>query len=190
MARVMREYHRKWRYRHPASQDFFDTVNQVTGQDFAWFFDQFVKGVESLDYEIAEIKNDEEAPYESEVTVRRAGAAWFPVEMLFSLENGVRISAKPVNIRGDVIDYRLTNSKDGSQWADSWAINDRWKRFKFTAGSRLISAEIDPERKVLLDANLTNNGKTASRGIGGAIRWSSAAMYWTQALMSFLGFLS
>src|SRR4029078_535229 len=58
MARVMREYHRKWRYRHPASQDFFDTVNQVTGRDLAWFFDQFVKGVGDLDYQLAGIKSE------------------------------------------------------------------------------------------------------------------------------------
>jgi hypothetical protein len=219
MARVMREYHQKWRFRHPASQDFFDTVNQVTGQDFAWFFDQFVKGVEELDYELAGIRsekqggkigvfdkdgqkaevkapenndeeNDQNAAYQNEVTVRRVGEAWFPVEMLFTLKDGARISVKPVNTRDGVIEYQLTDSKDGRQWSDAWAIKDRWKKFRFTAGSNIATAEIDPERKVLLDANLTNNSKTGSRGVGGAVRWSSGAMYWVQALMQALSFMS
>ncbi|MBO0724817.1 MAG: M1 family metallopeptidase [Blastocatellia bacterium] len=219
MARVMREYQRKWRYRHPASQDFFDTVNQVTGQDFAWFFDQFVKGVGDLDYELAGIKSekqgakaglfdkdgrktevmasedndhekDKNATYENEVAVRRVGEAWFPVEMLFTLEDRSRISAKPVNTRDGVIEYQLTDSKDGRQWSETWAIKDRWKKFKFTTRSKLVTAEIDPERKVLLDANLTNNCKTDSSGVGGAVRWSSGAMYWVQAIMQTLSFLS
>jgi len=217
MARVMRSYHQKWRYRHPTSQDFFDTVNQGAGQDFTWFFDQFVKGVNTLDYEIAEIKSEQSdaktgvfdkggrktevkepeekveassAPYESEVVVRRVGEAWFPVEMLFTLKDGVRVSAKPVNIRDGVIEYQFIRSKDGWRWSDTWVINERWKKFKFTTGSKLVTAEIDPERKVLLDANLTNNSKTASIGVGGALRWSSGAMYWVQAILQAFSFLS
>jgi len=217
MARVMRAYHQKWRYRHPTSQDFFDAVNQITGQDFTWFFDQFVKGAGALDYEIAEIKSEQSgvktgvfdkdgqktgikepeekaeesnAPYENEVAVRRVGEAWFPVEMLFTLKDGARISAKPVNARDGVIAYQFTDNKDGRRWGDTWAINDRWKKFKFTTGSKLITAEIDPERKVLLDANLTNNSKTDSIGVGGAIRWSSGAMYWVQAILQAFSFLS
>src|SRR5262249_54451699 len=151
MARVMREYQRKWRYRHPASQDFFDTVNQVSGRDFAWFFDQFVKGVGDLDYELAGIKSEKRAEksgifekdgrktevrasedndgekgknatYENEVAVRRVGEAWFPVEMLFTLKDGSRISAKPVNTRDGVIEYQLTDNRDGRKWGEIWAI--------------------------------------------------------------------
>jgi hypothetical protein len=205
MARVMREYHQKWRYRHPASQDFFDTVNQVTGRDFAWFFDQFVKGVGELDYELAGIKSekaevkapghedeekDKNATYENEVAVRRLGEAWFPVEMLFTSKDGDRISAKPVDTRDGVIEYQLIDGKDGRQWSDTWVIKDRWKKFRFTTGSELVTAVIDPERKVMLDANLTNNSKTGSTGVGAAVRWSTGAMYWVQAIMQALSFLS
>jgi hypothetical protein len=217
MARVMREYHRKWRYRHPASQDFFDTVNAVTGQDLTWFFDQFVRGVYTLDYEIAELKSeqsevktglfdkdgrkievkgpedeasDEHSPCENEVTVRRVGEAWFPVEILFTMSDGSSVSAKPVAVLDGVIEYQLNSSKDGKQWIESWAIEDRWKKFKFTSGSELVAAQVDPEEKVLLDANLTNNGKTFSTGVGGALRWSSGAMYWVQAILHAFSFLS
>jgi aminopeptidase N len=58
MARVMRVYHQKWRFRHPASQDFFDTVNTVSGRDMNWFFDQFVKGIQTLDYEISNVTTE------------------------------------------------------------------------------------------------------------------------------------
>jgi hypothetical protein len=106
------------------------------------------------------------------------------------MKDGDRISAKPVNMRDGVIEYQLSDNKDGRQWADAWAIKDRWKKFKFTTGSKLVTAEIDPERKVLLDANLTNNSKTTATGVGGAVRWSTGAMYWVQAVMQALSFLS
>src|SRR5262249_1592628 len=135
-------------------------------------------------------EKDQNAAYENEVAVRRVGEAWFPVEMLFTLKDGARISAKPVNTRDGVIEYQLTDSKDGRQWSDAWVIKDRWKKFRFTTGSKLVTAEIDPERKVLLDANLTNNSKTGSTGVGGAVRWSTGAMYWVQAILQALSFLS
>jgi hypothetical protein len=221
MARVMREYQQRWRYRHPASQDFFDTVNDVTGQDFGWFFDQFVEGTGTLDYEITGLKSEQprtaigvydkdgqkgevkeeaqkgerkDAPYENEVDVCRVGEAWFPVEMLFRFEDGSKVMAKPVTVRDGVIEYQLSHSKsgdkDGKQWTETWAINDRWKKFKFTSASELVTAELDPEKKVLLDANLTNNGKTDATGIGAATRWSSGAMFWVQALLQTLSGLA
>ncbi len=219
MARVMREYHQKWRYRHPTSQDFFDTVNQVTGQDFTWFFDQFFRGANTLDYEISEISSKqsdvkigvydkdgqkaevkepedkrqdkgESAPYENEVAVRRVGEAWFPVEMLFTLKDGNKVAAKPIAVPDGVIEYQFNSSIDGKQWTETWAIKDRWKKFKFTTGSELVTAQIDPEEKVLLDANLTNNSKAKAMGVAGAVRWSSGAMYWVQAILQAFSFLS
>jgi hypothetical protein len=187
MARVMRTYHQKWRYRHPTSQDFFDS-EQPKAQI----------GVYDKDGQKTEVKESEEkgadeakgAPYENEIDVRRVGEAWFPVEFLFTLKDGNRVSAKPAAVRDGVIEYQFNNSKDGRQWTEAWAIKDRWKKFKFTTDSKLGAAQIDPEQKVLLDANLTNNSKTDATGIGGAVRWSSGAMYWVQAILQAFSFLS
>ncbi len=215
MARVMREYHEKWRYRHPTSEDFFETVNAVTGQDFGWFFDQFVKGTATLDYEIAEaksesldevagiydqdgrkteVKADDEkkktaGPFQTEVMIRRAGEAWFPVELLLSFKDGSRITARPAGVRDGVIEYKFESSKDGKQWTDTWPIRDRWKKIKLTTESELLTAQLDPDQKILLDANLTNNGSSPSTGAVAALRWSSGLMFWVQAALQSLGVL-
>jgi hypothetical protein len=216
MARVMREYHQKWRFRHPASQDFFETASAISGQDLSWFFDQFVKGTQTLDYEIShtssaklsaklgiydqagqrvEVKEDqnkqtEKESYETEVWVRRVGEAYFPVELLVTFEDGTQVSAQPAAIRDGAIEYQLSNSRDGSRWTDSWAIKDRWKKFKFTTPSKLQTARVDPEEKVLLDANLTNNSRTQDSGLGAALRWASGALFWLQAFLHTISFLS
>jgi hypothetical protein len=212
MARVMREYHRAWRYRHPASQDFFDTVNSVSGKDMNWFFDQFVKGAATLDYEIyqtssepasvkaglydsdgkkMEIKASEQSDgsYETEVWVRRRGEAWFPVEVLMSFEDGSQIYAQPISVRDGVIEYHLKNTLDGREWRETWATADRWKKFKFATASKLRAAFVDPYEKVLLDACMINNSWTPASGVRSAARWSSGAMFWFQSLLQFFGSL-
>jgi peptidase M1-like protein len=215
MARVMREYHQKWRYRHPASQDFFDTVNAVTRQDLSWFFNQFVKGVATLDYEVAEVKSarsgtaegiydkdgqksevkadkrlENSGSYETEVAVRRIGEAYFPYELLLKFRDGNKIFAKPIALREGMIEYQFEDTRTGRKSNDSWVISDRWKKFKFTTPSELEFAQLDPEEKILLDSNLLNNNKTTSvSGIGAATRWSTGAMFWLQALLQLLSAL-
>lgn len=62
------------------------------------------------------------------------------------------------------------------------------EKFKFTTESKIVTAQLDPEQKILLDANLTNNSKTDSTGVVGAARWSSGAMYWVQVVLQAFSF--
>jgi hypothetical protein len=58
MARVMRTYHERWRFRHPASDDFYAVVAEVTGRDARWFFDQTVERPGILDDEVASVRSE------------------------------------------------------------------------------------------------------------------------------------
>jgi hypothetical protein len=214
MARVMREYATKWRYRHPTSQDFFDTANAVAGQDLTWFFDQFVKGTQTLDYEVAEYKSvqpesklgvyekdgqksevkegdaklGEQKLFENEVIVRRVGEAWFPVELLVTLQDGSKIFFKPESIKDGAIEYRRQDP--GGEWLERWPLNERWKKFKFSTTAEIQAVQLDPNNKVQLDANLTNNSKTETPAIGAAVRWTAGATFWLQTLLQALAALS
>ncbi|MDX2030769.1 MAG: M1 family metallopeptidase [Blastocatellia bacterium] len=216
MARVMRAYHQRWRYRHPTSQDFFDVAGEIAGQDLSWYFDQFVRGTQTLDYEIAEVKSEPShaltglydkdgakveierpkneaasaASRANEIVVRRIGEAWFPIEMEFRLKGGGSVTARPVGVKDGVIEYRLTDDRDGGVWTESWAIRDRWKKFRFTSSSEVVAALLDPDRKLLLEANWTNNSRTQATGIGAGLRWSTGAMFWLQTLLQFASALS
>jgi hypothetical protein len=217
MARVMREYFQQWKFAHPTSEDFFETAERVSGQDLRWFFGQLVRGTQTLDYEIAEVSSrqpgtlagvydqsgqkteisEEEQdeltnrqPYETEVTVRRVGEAYFPVDLVFTFDDASRITARGVGVRDGAVVYRMESSKDGRQWDDSWPHAERWKRFKFSTPVKLRRAEVDPEQKVLLDANLTNNSRVEASGLGAALRWSSGALFWLQNLLHTASFIS
>jgi hypothetical protein len=193
MARVMRTYHERWRFRHPSSTDFYAVANEVSGQDLTWFFQQAVEGTETLDYEVAsvtsrhprketghieaegkrrfvsqkDVERDDDAaskkdPYESVILVRRRGDFVFPVEIALKFEG------KPAE--------RV-----------KWDGVDRWKKLTYTRPEKLEWAEVDPDRKVLLDMNWMNNGKRLAPDYRVATAWSARWMFWMQQMIASLG---
>jgi hypothetical protein len=74
---------------------------------------------------------------------------------------------------------------DGSMADASWDGREPWRAFTFpdTRG-RIVRAELDPDRTLLLDLNYTNNSWTAHpRGAEAARRWSLRWLTWLQELM-------
>ena len=49
MDRAMREYARRWAFKHPTPADFFRTVENVSGEDLSWFWNAFFYGTDVLD---------------------------------------------------------------------------------------------------------------------------------------------
>ncbi len=45
----MREYVRRWAFKHPTPGDFFRTVENVSGEDLSWFWNAFFYGTDVLD---------------------------------------------------------------------------------------------------------------------------------------------
>jgi len=190
MARVMRTYHERWRFRHPSSDDFYAVANEVSGRDLTWFFKQAVEGRETLDYEIGSVavrpvrnpvgyveqkgqrrlvsQKDEDArgndkgPFESTVLVRRLGDFVFPVTI------GLRFEGKPLE--------RV-----------AWDGRDRWKKLTYTRPEKLEWAEVDPDRKVLLDRNWSNNGQRVKADGRVAAAWSARWVFWMQQLVASVG---
>jgi Peptidase family M1 domain len=189
MARVMRAYQQRWRWNHPAASDFFRMVNEVSGRDMTWYFDQFVNGSNVLDYRIAEastqpvhtaigefngktvtakdarkidrdLEKAKKQMYETKVTVRREGEATAPVDIRFDFEKGV-------------VERR--------QWDGQY----RWIKYTFTKPQKLTQVQLDPDRKMLLDVNFTNNSRTLDKKhLGTSVKWSSTLLFWVQWMMA------
>jgi hypothetical protein len=194
MARLMRTYHERWRYRHPSSDDFFRVANEVSGQDLSWFFDQTVKGTGVLDYAVSSVtsrrqsvpvgifdRNDRKTtvtladararereennrPYESVVLVQRKGDIVFPVQIALHFEGG-RIERR------------------------TWDGRDRWLKIRTTTREPLVSANVDPDRQIALDVDWLNNGKRVDPDSRAATKWSARVMFWAQnVLATVIGF--
>jgi hypothetical protein len=194
MARVMRTYHERWRFRHPSSDDFYAVVNEVTGRDFAWYFDQAVESASVLDYAISSASSRRVRPdtghldgesgrtFVSDKDVRErdaqkgdpAGPYESVVivnrlgEFVFPVEIALKFEGKDVE--------RL-----------QWDGRDTWKRFRFVRPEKLEWADIDPDRKVPLDVNWLNNGRRVEADGTSAARASLNWLGLVQGVVAGLG---
>ena len=195
MARVMRTYQQQWRYRHPTTRDFINVVNQVSGRNTDWFFQQFFYSSNLADYTVAGIWNEpaygrtgiydengkkayysrkdalrvyaerKQKQYRSMVTVRRLSGAAAPVDVDVQFDNG-----------------RVAH--------EHWDGKYRWAQFAYQGPHKVTSAVVDPSRKLLLDANYTNNSRTVKANDLFAAKWYIRWIFWVENLFFAAGFFS
>jgi aminopeptidase N len=105
MDRAMREYVRRWAFRHPTPGDFFRTVENVSGQDLSWFWNAFFYGTDVLDIAVDGVTmRQSKGENVAEVHLRRVTTIPFPVTMRLKLNDLTTQDVRlPVEIwsRGD-----------------------------------------------------------------------------------------
>lgn len=182
MDRALRLYAERWRFRHPTTADFLAAVNDATGRNWRWFFDRTFFSSGAVDYAVAQAMSVRTEParglfekdgklaqrselsaaasgYQSVVLVERRGDVAMPVDVLLHFEGGAT--------------YRST-----------WDGEARWKRFR-ARGPRLAEAVVDPDEKILIDIDRTNNGRRAEPDPRAASRWTARSVFWMQNLLDF-----
>ena len=195
MARIMRTYQQRWRYRHPTTQDFVAVVNEVSAQKMDWFFQQFFYNSDVVDYAVTDITT---APLEDKVgTYDEANQKVFHSEE--SAEAALKKS-KNKRYRSIVLVRRLgeaiapvdvvINFEDGETIHEPWDGKYRWIKYVYAKSSRVKSAEVDPERKLALDADFTNNSYTVKEDNGGAAKWYVHWIFWLENLFFAASFFS
>jgi hypothetical protein len=158
LRRAIHTYFSRYRFTHPTGEDFFKTINEVSGQDLRWFWDQAFYGTEVLDYEILSARSEPVDPdakpadtiYRGDVVVHRKGDFIFPTD---------------IEMRFD----------DGSRIREHWDGRDRWIRYSYQKKAKLISAEVDPDHRVALDVDFFNNSKLVQPNTGAKRKIST---YW------------
>lgn len=197
MLKVMRTYVERWRFKHPQTRDFINVANDVSGQDLNWFFDQALFSNAVLDYSVdriftralkkgegydfdlsttqsdstmtngksekVESRDTVEAKgrpklYESGINIRRLGTFKFPVEIVATFENGEKVR-------------------------ETWDGQELWKKLRYTKPTQLVSATVDPEQKIALDVNFTNNSKAVEPSSLGLNKLSARWLFWMQFLL-------
>ncbi len=165
LQRAMSTFYSRYAFKHPRPEDFFAVVDEVSGQDLTWFFDQVYRRSSTFDYAIETVRSESAGDkFRTSVVVRRLGDGLFPV------------------------DVRL-NFEDGSEQRWRWDGRDRWKLFETERGAEAASAQVDPDRVLLLDVNATNNSYALNpRGAAAGRKWSLAWLIWLQDHLLTYGF--
>jgi hypothetical protein len=199
MLRAMRAFHSRFRFRHPSSRDFIATVNEVSGRDLNWFFDELFFGTSEWDYAVdgvisREIKASrgvfDGAEGKSEVTTK-AARALDKKNKHPRYQSLVRVRRLGEARPGPGIKLKIiTAFEDGSKEISYWNGQDSWAEFSFEGNSKVKYAQIDPDNVFLIDRNLSNNSYTVKAHMAGALRWSGKLLFWIQNLLQFVSALS
>ena len=145
---ALHTYFMRYRFTHPTGTDFIKTVEEVSGRDLKWYFDQAVYGTQVMDYSVANAHSDplkwwepaagsnrKDEVYRTYVSVKREGDFVFPVDVVVKFD-------------------------DGSTATEHWDGQERWTRFQYDRKAKVVSAEIDPQNQVTMDRNFFNNSYT------------------------------
>jgi Peptidase family M1 domain len=78
--RILRTFYARHRLQHVTGADFQRVAEEVSGQDLDWFFDQWIRRTDRLDYGIARATTTQSGRrWRTRVEVVRQGQAWMPV---------------------------------------------------------------------------------------------------------------
>jgi hypothetical protein len=184
LRRGMSAYFQQWAFRHPTPDDFFAAIQEASGRDLDWFFDQVHRGTQTFDYGIESFQSERD---------RARGFFGDPPERRFDASNTrdtYRTTLVVRRYRDGVfpVDVRVLFA-DGEEVRERWDGQDRWRLFSYDRQAPAVRAEVDPDRVLLLDLNRTNNTATLEpRAAGAARKWSLAWLIWLQDHLLTYGF--
>ncbi len=197
-SRIMRSFHTSFRYKHPTTNDFICTVNELSGQDLTWFFEEFFFETRNFDYGIASLTSIEmpkhlrgifdENGQKVEMTEKKFRSLEPAGKAAGDAEKGDKTFRNTVTLRrfgearlgGEARVKLRVVFEDGSEETRFWDGQGRWARLTFTAPSRARYAQIDPEGIWLIDSNFANNSRTVRPVRRNLVRIAGRLVFWIQ----------
>jgi hypothetical protein len=145
MRQAMHTYFMRYRFTHPVPEDFLKTIEEVSGKDLRWYFNQAVYGTQVLDFEVFKVSSVPVDWYKEDLKEKKGETAYLSNVWIHRKEDFVM----PVDI-----EIKFDN---GEHVREHWDTQDRWVRYQYQKKAKVESVEIDPDNKILLDRNNFNN---------------------------------
>lgn len=149
----MKKYFEKWKFKHPKPIDFKKIMELESGLELDWYFEQFTKTINNIDYSIV---NVESIGTKSKILIKKEGRMPMPIDISILTDNSdlywynipLRImrGAKKNDMIGD--DFKVI-----SDWP--WVYNYYEFEVDIPVDS-IKKIQIDPSTR-LADVNLENN---------------------------------
>jgi hypothetical protein len=194
--RAFRGYAKRWRFDHPTSEDFFDAMRAPGNPLVAALILKTWYGRGWVDFAVLDART---APDDGFTGFDDAGKA-----VNFDPDPKKKPQKKPdekehkgpwqslvvVGRDGDIempANIVLT-FKDGQTVKRMWDGASGWIKYRVTSSSPLVKAEVDPERRTVLDRNPWNNARYTKKyeGPSAAAKGRTYALHLVEILLSTL----
>jgi len=177
--RALHTYFLRYRFTHPTGEDFLRTLEEVSGKDLRWYFNQAVYGTQTLDYEVLDIRSDRLDWYEKKPPPEKQGQTLFRDTVLIH-RKGDFVFPVTVEIKFD----------NGEKVREHWDGRDRWVRYSYAKKAKVISVEVDPDRNIWLDKDFFNNSQKTAPDSRAALKIANYWLIVTQFLEQLLAWLA
>src|SRR5580704_2791324 len=191
MARAMRTYFMKYRFTHPVKEDFLKTIEEVSGKDLRWYFNQAVYGSQIMDYSVmgldsfpvdwyAEKKEkarDRDRDKDKDKDKDKKDKKDAKHDTVY--QSYVSLLRKEDFLMPVVVEITFDN---GEKVREHWDGQGRWIRFSYQKKAKIVSAELDPDHTVQIDRNEFNNSYTVESNGKPAHKVANYWLFLTQLL--------
>jgi hypothetical protein len=187
--KVMSTYFTRWKFKHPKPRDFLDVVNEVSGQDLDWFWDQIYYDDALFDYGVGAVESNAVPPiqgyaepggagfFDQAEGAKNAAPQFRTVVGVHRWGNGVF----PVDVQVDF--------EGGESVTEHWDGKARYREYVYVKPSRVAKVIVDPRHVLALDVNPVNNSWLQTpRSDEAARKWTSKWMFWMQNLLESFAF--
>lgn len=151
--RIMLEYYKQWRFKHPNANDFIRVAEKVSDMKLDWYLEYWVNTTKTIDYAIDSLWEQSGA---TTVRLRNAGMMPMPIDVKVTFRDGTsEWHYIPM--------YLMFGEKPAEQGQTNRKVYEPWKwthpTYTITTNRRLtdiVNVEIDPSFR-MADVDRRNN---------------------------------
>jgi len=165
MDRLLREYFRRFEFKHPSTRDFLAVVDELEGEEVTDWLEPLFYKTGICDYEVKSTgsvpvgeSGEEHDTYKTTVELRRLGEVVLPVEVEIELDDGERIQK-------------------------NWDGKERWHRIEMRTDSKIKSAVLDPENKMAIEIDVNNNSLMRDSSDKTMMKLAAECLFWLENWM-------
>ena len=151
--RILLEYYKQWRFKHPNAEDFIRVAEQVSGMQLDWYKEYWVSTTKTINYSIDSLWEENGV---SKIRLRRLGQMPMPIDLQLNFKDGSNeMHYVPLNLMfGE-------KANENSQQKREVHIEWKWTHPTYIVEFKrrltdLKSVEIDPSKR-MADVERKNN---------------------------------
>lgn len=194
--RAFRRYAERWRFDHPTSEDFFDAMRAAGKPVVADLIQKAWYGRGWVDFAILSVRtdadegftgfDDADKPVSFDPDPKKKPAKKSDERK----HRGPWQSLVVVGRDGDIVTPTtvVLTFKDNTTVTRAWDGEGPWIKYRVTSSSPLVKAEVDPERRTVLDRDPWNNARYTRKyqGPSASAKSRTYALHLVEILLSTL----
>jgi aminopeptidase N len=151
--KILLEYYREWRFKHPNPNDFIRVAEKVSGIELQWYKEYWIYTTKTIDYALG---NVDVVDNKTTITLKRLGEMPMPIDVLVTYKDGSKeMHYVPMNL--------MYGAKPDEDKSIKSIVHEEWKwthpEYQLPISKTvqdIKEIEIDPSMR-MADINRVNN---------------------------------